>query len=186
MLLLYGNLFLTFMTELPDNGLNTVFFNFSFFYYRSGGLIHTLFVYLFFFGQYEHSCRHSFITFAVAQLHIFTAAVGGTSMGCRAEIWTRACPTATHAAHYHLSYAASRFLIHGKGVTSQRCFSMAMTNFLKNGLNTCTPACPDPGWHRRRLWALCRWAGSAEVGSLSRGNSPHLLVLNMGTFSTIV
>jgi hypothetical protein len=48
--------------------------------------------------------HHSFIihsqTFAEAHLHVFTAvgSVGGTSMGCRAEILTRACLTASQRA----------------------------------------------------------------------------------------
>jgi hypothetical protein len=44
-----------------------------------------------------HSYKNSLITFAEALLHIFMAAgsVGGTSLGCRAEIRTRACLTAS-------------------------------------------------------------------------------------------
>ncbi len=47
--------------------------------------------------QYIHSYNHLLITFAEALLHIFIAAgsVGGTSLGCRAEIRTRACLTAS-------------------------------------------------------------------------------------------
>jgi len=62
-----------------------------------GGLM-PLFLYIFLFLlQYIHSYNHSLITFAEALLHIFIAAgsVGGTSLGCRAEIRTRACLTAS-------------------------------------------------------------------------------------------
>jgi hypothetical protein len=57
----------------------------------------TLFVYFIFLLQYIHSYNHSLITFVEALLHVFIAAgsVGGTSLGCRAEIRTRACLTAS-------------------------------------------------------------------------------------------
>jgi hypothetical protein len=76
MLLIYGSLFLTFMTELPDNVLNAVFFNFLFFIIDLVALF-TLFLHIYFSFDNTNilTCRHSFITFAVAQLHIFTAAV---------------------------------------------------------------------------------------------------------------
>jgi hypothetical protein len=47
--------------------------------------------------DYIHSSNHSLITFAEALFHIFTAAgsVGGTFLGCRADIRTRACHTAS-------------------------------------------------------------------------------------------
>jgi hypothetical protein len=59
--------------------------------YRFGGLS-PLFLYLFTIYSYNHS----FTTLAEDLLHIFTDAgsVGGPSMGCRAEIRTRACLTA--------------------------------------------------------------------------------------------
>ncbi len=57
----------------------------------------TLVACLFFFLHYKHSYNHSFITFAEANLHIFTAAssVGWTSMRWGAEIRTQACLTAS-------------------------------------------------------------------------------------------
>jgi hypothetical protein len=58
----------------------------------------TLFLYIFIFLlQYIDSYNHSLITVAEALLHVFIAAgsVGGTSLGCRAEIRTRACLTAS-------------------------------------------------------------------------------------------
>jgi hypothetical protein len=57
-----------------------------------------LFLYIFIcLLQYIHSYNHSRITIAEALLHIFIAAgsVGGTSLGCRDEIRTRACLTAS-------------------------------------------------------------------------------------------
>jgi hypothetical protein len=52
-----------------------------------------LYLYIYFsFLQYVHSYNHSFITFAEAHLHIFTAAgsEGGVCIGCRAKIRTLA------------------------------------------------------------------------------------------------
>ncbi len=57
-----------------------------------------LFKYIYIFLlQYIHSYNHSLITFAEGLFHIFKAAgsVGGTSLGCRAEIRTQACLTAS-------------------------------------------------------------------------------------------
>ncbi len=58
----------------------------------------TLFVFFIFLLQYIHSYNYSRITIAEALLHIFIIAagsVGGTFLGCRAEIRTRACLTAS-------------------------------------------------------------------------------------------
>ncbi len=64
----------------------------------------TLFcIYFSFFIQQLHSYIIHAKTFAEAHLHIFTAVgtVGGTSMGCRAEIRTRACLTASQPTIYY-------------------------------------------------------------------------------------
>jgi len=67
--------------------------------WKNGGFIYYLFFFLIFIFQLQtiHSYNHPLITFAEALLHIFIAAgsVGGTSLGCRAEIRTRACLTAS-------------------------------------------------------------------------------------------
>ncbi len=67
-------------------------------FFRFGCLM-PLFLYFFFIFllQHIHSYSHSLITFAEALLHMFIAASseGGTSLGCRADIRTRACLTAS-------------------------------------------------------------------------------------------
>ncbi len=69
----------------------------------------TLFAIIFFlYSRYIHTSFIHSQTFAEAHLHIFTAvsSVGGTSMGCRAEIRTRACLTASQQYSYtiHLCF----------------------------------------------------------------------------------
>ncbi len=51
---------------------------------------HSFCFYLSLYNTVDTFIHHSFVTFAEAHLHFFTA-VGGTSRDCRAEIRTRAC-----------------------------------------------------------------------------------------------
>ncbi len=59
-------------------------------------LCHSFCIFIFLL-QYIHSYNHSLITFAGALLHVFIAlgSVGGTSLGCQAEIRTQECLTAS-------------------------------------------------------------------------------------------
>ncbi len=99
-ILVHENIFFVFILRgawfmYIDPLLKTVVFT----VYRFNGLVAVChsFCIFFFFLQYLHSYNHSFISFAEAHLHIFTAAgsVGGTSKGCREEIRTPACLTAS-------------------------------------------------------------------------------------------
>ncbi len=60
-------------------------------------LCHSFCIFFIFLLQYIHSYNHLLTTFAEVLLHIFIAAgsAGGTFLGCRAEIRTRACHTAS-------------------------------------------------------------------------------------------
>jgi hypothetical protein len=71
------------------------------------GLVAAL-CHIYFFFIYIHSYINSFVTFAVAPFHIFTAAgsVGGTPLGVQAQIRTRAFSTAL----CHMSYATSHLM----------------------------------------------------------------------------
>jgi hypothetical protein len=71
------------------------------------GLVAALY-HIYFFFIYIHSYINSFVTFAEAPFHIFTAAgsVGGTPLGVQAQIRTRAFSTAL----CHMSYATSHLM----------------------------------------------------------------------------
>ena len=120
-----------------------------------------LFLYIFFIFllHYIHSYNHSLITFAEALLHIFIAAgsVGGTSLGCRDEIRTRACLTASQRttiwATLHpsvlcctlLNYAAPFWaMLHPSELRCTLIFSIKMRAILA------------------KMWALHRPTGSAD------------------------